>query len=163
MIDLATLKPGQRQWEDDVGVRMALDGRLTWYYRLRVNGRRKTFTARHAQNKTQARGALKSERGKAFDGTWRPKTVRVTLQQRIAEFFEAKAELATLAKYKAQWRLHLRPAFGSMGFDEVSTADCERYRRKRRAELTPRGKKVSEATAACCRCRRSWALRGRSS
>lgn len=131
MINLDKLEPGQRAWEGDVGARRALDGRVTWYIRFRAKGRRIVETVKGARNKRQAASALDVRRAESFQGEWRPATKVTTVRQFSQTFLDAKASLATHAKYSQQLRDHLLPVFGAKALDDVSISDIEAYARKR--------------------------------
>jgi integrase len=106
-----------------------------------VPGQRKTRevveTLAHCPNLNAAKGVLAKRRASIFEGTYRPRNAQkpVLLAEFIETFLAArKGELASWSSYKAALKLHVAPFFAKKYLFEITTGDCEDYRRHRIAQ-----------------------------
>ncbi len=129
MIDLKEIRPGTRsKWEEGVAAYKALDGSITWYAKIPINGRTRVVKLENCRNITQAKAARGEERSKVFRRKWQPGHHGVTVRRFAPEFIDAKKpKIKTWKKYEQQLRDFWLPAIGSLELDEVTTADVEKH------------------------------------
>lgn len=150
---LLALSVGARLSDDGVMVKRTKAG-LSWYavYRVPVEGTAKT-RVRHehlpsVQNKTQARSVVTLRRAQKFQGTYAPSAQKKdTVASFAKRFFELKADLRTLGKYKKQFARRLLPEFGDKLLNSVTPGDVESYYKRRLSEGASRSTARSEVAA----------------
>ena len=131
------------RWKGGIQVVETSRGRV---YKIRfrapiVPGQRKTRqvieTLAHCPSLNHAKGILAQRRTAIFEGTYRPRNAQkpVLLSELVELFLTAKeTELASWSSYRAALRRHVVPFFAKKYVFEITTGDCEDYRRKRLAE-----------------------------
>lgn len=117
---------------------------VSWKIRYRVplapgstRTKQITETLRGCVSRKAAEGVLAKRMSAVFDGSYKPRATLVPtlLSEYVETFLSAHAgELASLRSYGYSLRLHVLPFMKRKYLHEITTGDCEDYRRHRLGE-----------------------------